>query len=275
MALNLNPLSTFTLSASTLSNLLLVTPDPIGYQPQPKSQQNEDLPTFVFTYEGINRVELSSDITDHYSEDNRALHDQIALAPEIVRVTGYIGELTSEIPPQLEGLNFIADKLEVVGQFAPQFSEAAQNALGKATQFYNSVRILEDKVVSKWVGGGDRTIQSKQQEAFAFFYGYRQQRRLFTLQTPWRIFNDMAIHNLTATQQEGEPNVSSFEIEFKKINFVNSPNLQIIDLDIASRGKNQASEVVKTGPEAPNIETETKTLFFDFTDEEGLNIVGN
>lgn len=255
MALNVNPLSILTLSASSLANLILVTPESVGYQPQSSFQDNEDLPKFLFTYEESNRIELTSDITDHYTEDNTSLHDNISIAPDIVRVTGYVGELTNEVPAELEQLNRIVDKLETVGHLAPTLSSFAQRLYGNARIVYNSTRILRDKVISKWTNQGSNNVQNKQQEAFSFFYGYMNERRLFTLQTPWRVFRNMAIKSLIADQRDSDITVSVFEIEFKKINFVDDPSQFEPEVLLAPRLDNQDRSIERTGSESPNVET--------------------
>jgi len=51
------------------------------------------------------------------------------------------------------------------------------------------------------------------------FYGYWQSRTLFTVQTPWAIFQDMAIQNLRAIQDDSTRMITDFEITFKMLRF--------------------------------------------------------
>lgn len=57
-------------------------------------------------------------------------------------------------------------------------------------------------------------------------------RTLFTIQTPWAIFEDMAILNLRAIQDESTRMITDFEVSFKQINIASTallgPTLQSI-----------------------------------------------
>ena len=48
---------------------------------------------FVMDVRMEDEVNLESDITDHYVEDNTAVQDQVSLKPEEVTVHGLVGEL--------------------------------------------------------------------------------------------------------------------------------------------------------------------------------------
>jgi uncharacterized Fe-S center protein len=69
-----------------------------------KPEDFKGIAGFVFDVITLDSIELSSDITDHYIEDNTAINDHIALKPEIIRVEGLVGELKYEIPAELRQL---------------------------------------------------------------------------------------------------------------------------------------------------------------------------
>jgi len=48
---------------------------------------------FVFDVEGATNIDLTADITDHYTEDNVAVQDHIALRPKRIRLDTYVGEV--------------------------------------------------------------------------------------------------------------------------------------------------------------------------------------
>jgi hypothetical protein len=55
-------------------------------------------------------VELNSDITDYYVEDNTAVQDHIALKPKMVTISGYQGELVTRTEQDAAGFGLSAIK---------------------------------------------------------------------------------------------------------------------------------------------------------------------
>lgn len=233
--MDLSALAPATTSATALANLVLVSPQSVvGYQPQPNSSIVGPVlppPAILFHYEGEQTVMLESDITDHYVEDNTAVQDQIAIKPEIITTHGYIGELNNVPPSFLKPLKFIADKLYVINAYTPQLTTTALIAYQQAFFLYQVAANVVDSAVSAWntlTGQGDLSVineqglnvesnQNKQQTAFQQFYGYWRSRTLFTVQTPWAIFQNMAIMRLRAIQDAETRVITDFEVTFKMI----------------------------------------------------------
>jgi hypothetical protein len=250
---SLSTLSKAQTSIVALSNAALVVPQitglfntgynaatTVGYQPQNVATQPGNVaasqPALLFHYEGENRAIIESDITDHFVEDNTAIQDQIALKPEKVNVHGFIGELNDVPPAILTPLQAAATTLTTVGAFTPQQSITAQLAYNQAFQAYqvaalainssiNAVRSLFTAGGTSVINGGTFTQlarQNKQQSMFQQFYGYWLQRTLFTVQTPWAVFQNMAIEKLTVTQDPETQVMSDFEVSFKLIRMASS-----------------------------------------------------
>lgn len=260
MSVNLTALSSVTSAAGTLGNLILVKPnDNLGIQAQlPDGSTTSD--SFLFNYEGENTVTLDSDITDHWAEDNKALQDQIALKPEMIQTNGYIGELNDIVPKVLQPLKTAADKLTVLSPFVPQVSATALIAFNTAKQAYDTAASVAGSAVSAWntIAGNDVTdingvkfqAQTKQQLAFQKFYGYWNQRQLFTVQTPWAIFNNMAIKTLRAVQDEDTRVITTFEVTFKRMRFAETIN-QVNGISFNGRAAAQAAGIVDHGVSTP------------------------
>ena len=279
-AINLSDLSNATTSAGALSNLILIDPQKvIGIQPQKDTSGLGAVfdvltggpPKFLFHYEGENTISLTSDITDHYVEDNTAIQDQSALSPEKVKVSGFIGELNDVVPEAVAFLKTIAEKLTVLSPYEPELTADALRAYNAAFQAYNAAKAVVNSAVASWAsitgtGGGvtitgsesqaelallgrDKVSQTKQQVAFQQFYGYWRQRTLFTVQTPWAIFKNMAIESLTAVQDPDTDKITNFEIEFKIMRFAQS----LLDGGglVSGRLSEQASAVVDLGTSTP------------------------
>lgn len=263
--MDLSALANVTTSATALGNLILVTPNTnLGYQPQ--NPPNKDgtpstakpPPSLVFHYEGEQTVTLESDITDHYIEDNTAIQDNIALRPLIITTHGFIGELNDVVPKALEGVKKAADKLTVISAYQPVLSVTALRAYNTALQLYALAQNTKNAGVSAWSSLAGGQTQNKQQQMFLSFKGYWESRTLFTVQTPWAIFKDMAIKNLRAIQDEESMVITDFEIQFKQMKFASTlvANFKDIKNEQAGRAANQGGVLVdlgtgKTGPDVP------------------------
>ncbi len=249
MSIDLSSLPT---DVNNVSNLVMVNPSKnIGLQPMPiadYNQQTAGLPkptsvtqalggallnfrpvqptSFLFHILSEESVTLSSDITDHYTEANSALQDHISLKPETVTVSGFIGELNDVAPVGLDLLKSAADKLTSLGPYLPVISSSAIIAYNNAAQIYAAAINAKNSAVSVFSGVGlgsttNTLVQTEQQKAFVQLKAYWETRTLFRVQTPWAIFDSMAIMSLKATQNEDTRMITDFEITFKKIRFTN------------------------------------------------------
>lgn len=73
---------------STLQNKAIVRPD----------NPPRGIAGFLFDIRQEETIELNSDITDHYVEDNTAIQDQVALKPEMITLRGLVAELSTHSP---------------------------------------------------------------------------------------------------------------------------------------------------------------------------------
>lgn len=285
---NLSALSNITTKATALSNLVLVSPQSVvGYQPQ--NPNNDDgtfsiaaqPPSFLFQYEGDQSATFESDITDHYVEINLPIQDQIALKPEIYTTRGFIGELNDVTPAFLKPVKFAADKLTNVTGLAPQLTTTALIAYNEAFFLYQVGRNAINSAVAAWssianlvTGSGGQSVigadgitiansQNKQQTAFQQLYGYWRERRLFTVQTPWAVFQNMAILRLKAIQDEETSAMTDFELTFKMIRTARTlsqfTGRQISDNSLLGRSAAQGAQGVDLGTSSPpsNISLQT------------------
>lgn len=270
-------LSQATTLVGSISNLLLATPNPaatVGYQPQNQPTATGLLslfqppPGLLFNYEGEQTATFSSDITDHFIEDNTAIQDQIALKPVVITTHGFIGELNNAPASVLGGIAQLASNtLSSIGAFAPAVSSTAQNAYNTAAAGYMLAQSASNTAVAaissiggssgaSVIGSINGTIttasnQNKQQVMFQQFYGYWQKRTLFTLQTPWAVFQNMAIQNFRAIQDESTRTISDFEVTFKQMNFASTSLLREI-MQTQGRLQSQSAPVQSAGTSALN-----------------------
>jgi hypothetical protein len=267
---NLSSLSPITTAATALSNLILVSPQStIGYQPQnpasPSGQTTQPPPSILFHYEGEQVVALESDITDHYIEDNTTIQDQWALKPETITTHGFIGELNDVAPGALAAIQAIADKLTIISAYTPVLSATALLAYNEAFQLYQVGLNAVNSAVAAWSSlsgtGGESVIsaqgislqpnQNKQQIAFQQFYGYWRSRTLFTVQTPWAVFQNMAIKSLRAIQDAETRMITDFEVNFKMIRTAATVTTPGIALTYQGRAAAQAASLTDLGTSTP------------------------
>lgn len=258
MAINLSALAPATTAATSLSNLILATPqEQLGYQPQnPPTKDGviaQNPPTLLFHYEGEQVVSLESDITDHYIEDNTAIQDQIALRPELIQTHGYIGELNDVVPKALRPLKIAADKLTSLVAYTPELTETALIAYTQAFFAYQVASQAINAGVAAWssIVGSSSAVQTKQGAMFQQFYGYWQKRTLFTVQTPWGLFQDCAIQSLRAIQDAETRVITDFEVRFKKMRFAKTTSISAQTTTLQGRASPQASGLVDCGASTP------------------------
>ncbi len=265
-------LATATTAALGLSNLILVTPQKtVGYQPQNAPSYKGDTstppPALVFHYEGENVVTLESDITDHFIENNSAIQDQISLKPEVITVQGFVGELNDVAPPALQALKVVAEKLTAIGAYAPSLSATAALAYAEAAFLYNTAATVANSAVQAWSsinGGGDTSVingnglnsaknQTKQQLYFQQLYGYWSNRTLFTIQTPWAIFQDCALKSVRAIQDAETNMITDFELQFKLMRFATTQfaTFTFDSNDTQGRLQSQSGQEVDLGVSTP------------------------
>lgn len=268
--------------SNTISNLLLATPKAtIGYQPKnapvKNGQPGTQPPSILFNYEGEQTVTIQSDITDHYVEDNTSVQDQIALKPERITTSGFIGEL-NDIPQTktLQILKTQADKLTIINAYTPVLSTTALDAYNAAVFAYQSAQKAIDaasaslSTINGLLGsGGDSSPgesvidssglnsaqnQNQQQIYFQLFYNYWRNRTLFLVQTPWAIFDNMAIESMRVIQDQNTRMVSDFEVTFKMIRFVSEIVVVSALLDsrnMQQRAATQSQGIQNFGPQNP------------------------
>lgn len=232
---NLNVASIGQIQAGALAagNLALVVPallggTPLGYQPiagvNPDGSIQPVQPPFLFHYEGENKVTLESDITDHYVETNSPIEDSITLHPKLISVHGFIGELNNIPSGALSGVlaaaKTVTDKLQGVSAYAPKLSTTATSVYNQAAQAYSTFNSVVNSGSSVLDAiNGNNPAQGKQAQAFLQFENWRDNRQLFNVQTPWRLYKNFAILSLTATQDEKTSMITDFLIVFKQMTF--------------------------------------------------------
>lgn len=200
--------------------------------------------SFAFDYRENDEVELDSEISDHWLEDNSAAQDHIAVRPALVTLSGYVSELTlsAEILNFILGtLNTATNGLSALPLFlAAQTPGGAQAIEQAVTQAQTVIQQVEQSVargaqlaniLSGLVGG---PIRNKQQLAYLQLQAYQQARIIFTVLTPFQVFQNMAIESLRAVQPPETQYWSKFTVRMKQLNIIGANSTPNYDANLAS-----------------------------------------
>lgn len=232
---------------------------------------------FLFDVEGETTSDLTSDITDHYLEDNVAVQDHIALKPQILTLRGYVGEVVYEGgAPSSTILQKAVQKLTVLNSFLPTLSKAAQQIqsslslssldftpsglASRASTLLTSPTL--NNVVDLWaLTKNINPAASKQQKAFMYFKALQEGKLLISLQTPFEFITNMAIIKVVALQDERSKYISDFSITLKKIRTVSVRSVQFDPKKYQNRTQQQAEPTAQQGNNQGQQEPLTSTLF--------------
>jgi hypothetical protein len=248
---NLNPLN-MNASASgylnTLANQYLLKP-----------ASATGLAGFVFDYEGETVVNVQSEITDHYSEQNAFFNDQVAQKPQRITLRGFVAELSiTPVSGVVGALATLQGKLTelpaILGSYTPAIVPKIAQLTSQATNLVNTV----DSYVSRaqnLVGlfTGSAVTQTKQQMAYQQLYALWANNTVFTLATPFNYFRSVCIESMSFTQDETTKDWSEISVTVKEVRIVGttSPGSglspQLAAQNVAGRASSQIQNPVNNG----------------------------
>ena len=181
----------------------------------------EGINGFVFDIPQTDTVNLTAEITDHWTETNVAIQDHIAFQPVKITLTGIVAELIWEKSKGAAAAEQAIQRAMDVKALSPELAQGATQYLSgyeelnrqkdQAKKVYNDLNTFYDK---------NLISTTKQGKAYgileSMFYG----RTLCTVNTPWKYFTNMAIENLTFNQDETTKDMTTVTVTFKQINSI-------------------------------------------------------
>lgn len=213
----------------------------------------EGINGWVFDIPKSEQVRLSSDITDHYMENNSFVNDHIVDRPIEITLSGFVGELVWKKPTGFGAdLNFFSGSLSVVdaylGDYSPQELQKQQNLLGEIQKNNNFVKQIVQKttnIVKSFSGDG----QSKtlQQVAYNELKALKDNRSLLKVQTPFAYFENMLIQEITFVQGEDSNSYCDISITLKEARFA---EISVVSFDedlLPSRNQQQDTKESDNG----------------------------
>jgi hypothetical protein len=206
--------------------------------------QVEGINGLVFDIPESEELNLSASITDHVVEDNTTLNDHIAIAPVKINLTGKVSELVLKKSTLQKYAETVLNVLGSVGALSPAMSQSAMEALSLAIRAQQAVEQSLKKLASfAELFGGD-AAKTAQQRYYETISQYLYSKGLFTVQTPWKTFENMAIESVSFSQDESTTQWSTINVSLKQITLAKTKQL---DTEIKGRVKLQKAPVENKG----------------------------
>lgn len=175
---------------------------------------------------GDEEVRLTSNISDHYSENNTTIQDNIALPPPEITTAGLVAELlltpsaAGAVPaPTGTPANPVDPIIEQGPSFTPQATQVMAQSAAAALLAIIGVTGAKSLALFQQSLAPQQPGQTRQSNAFGFFTQLWLGRQLFTVETPWGFFNNMAMQSLSGRQGKDSRFQTQFSITFKQIRF--------------------------------------------------------
>lgn len=227
-----------TKSLSTLQKQAIVRPD----------NPPKGISGFLFDLPEEDKFTRESDITDHFAENNTPLHEHWAVRPEMITLQGIVSEI-KENQSAVSKVEVTIDPLPEAEELDPDYSQAAIEAIYSDELNSDLTNDAASKANSLYELYKNRTPSTAAQiSAFQYFYNLQDSRQLCSVETPWGIFNDMAIQSITAIQGESTKSQTQFIITFKAMKFADEPTFYVGKL--AGRAVAQGSDTEEGGNKA-------------------------
>lgn len=169
-----------------------------------------------FGSETTNSISLRSQITTHYMENNVSAQDHWAIAPIGYTLSGLVGEVmhTTKIKNQEVKQRDLIDYLKPLGMISPTFDSLTQSAINEKNAIIASLQRYEK--IARKVFAEITNIQTKttnQQKIIEMLNKLRVNRQLVTVYTPFGVYENLAIEEVTETQNNSKYQ-SNLEIRF-------------------------------------------------------------
>ena len=213
---------------------------------------NMGLAGFVFDIEDETKIEMQSDITDHYTENNTPRQSNIVNKPAIITLRGYVGELVHRNAPPKTKLQELAEKISTINAFVPVITSSARQARDLISGdnktsgdfFAQGVATGVDLYQTFQTLNPPKTAQAK---AFNFFRSLWSARQLVSLGTPYTFYRNMGILSITAIQSGDNEEVTDFSVTLKEVRFAKSKLVKFDQEKYQGRSKGEISETQKKG----------------------------
>lgn len=219
---------------------------------------------FVFDGEDETKIELQSEVTEHYTENNTAISDNIALKPVIITLRGYVGELVYRGAKPKSQIQKLTEKISTINAFIPVLTASASQAKSILQKDFANTQNYYSQALASGVDlyqtfhtlNPPKTAQAR---AFNFFRSMWAAKQLVSLETPYSFFRNMAILGITAIQDKESKYVTDFSITLKQVNFAETKLVKYDPTKFQQRSAAEISEPNNKGKvNSPNLNSTKK-----------------
>lgn len=210
---------------------------------------------WVFDIPRGEEISLSSDVTDHPTENGSFISDHVVNKPVQITLSGYVGNLVYR-SPQPGSVEYQADQmtsklLAVNSYLGPLTQGATQKAAAVTSQvsyIANQVNAIKKKatnIVSFFKG--EEKEPDPQTVAFNELSALWKSKQIVSVQTYWQFFGTMIITNVSARHDEQTDDYTDISVTLKEIRLVNVKTTAVKEDLFAAANTQQGAEEVDKG----------------------------
>lgn len=238
---------------------------------------------FVFDYEGETQLLIDSEISDHYTEQNAFINDQVAQKPQRITLRGFVGEHVDNSNAGVVGaLNALQSKLTQLPAITGKYTPAVvQQIAAGVTSVTSTVNKIDDAIgrAQNAIGLFDSSAASptRQQKAYKQLYTLWANNTVFTLVTPYNYFSSVMIERVIMVQPEETKDWSEFAVTVKEVRFLQTPpstpgvSQQIASQNLSGRAAVQGQAQSNQG-KVQGTQTAFSGLFSSFGRVQGPSV---
>lgn len=213
-------------------------------------------------------IELSADVTDHYTEQNFAVQDNIANKPLVCTLRGFVAEQVAERAEPKGEFVELAKRLTTIVSYVPVVTQQARQVNNLLTgQKEDKKKLLDDSIGT----GVDlfkafkelNPPKTKQAKAYNFLKALYDAKQLVGVDTPFGFLKNMAIQNIVIRQGTNSFQ-SDLSVTLKQIRFATTKLVEFDSNQYQNRTNNQRAEVKNKGKvEGKKVDRSILSGFFN------------
>lgn len=230
---------------------------------------------FKFHIPESEMVRFENEITDHYVDTGTAIQDHIVQKPITITLNGYIGDYFYSIHKIEDMVALITPTITLVKEYLPQVARTLGIKLGKQQNPELKLIQLPGGPQAPVSGNVEKhkfnlmdlyklfqnlyKMKSAQARAFLYFECLWKSRSLFSVETTWKRYDNMAIQSIQA-KRDNNADITEFSVTFKQITFANTltiptaeytnyMNNETADLENSNRYEQEIGEFADKGVE--------------------------
>lgn len=209
---------------------------------------------FAFDYRGDDEVDIEAEVTDHWLEDNTAVQDHIGVRPTIVTVKGFQSELNlsrTQLALINRALSSVTSGLTQVdaylGHYTPGALESIQRAISQAQNIAIQIEQAAARAAQVASFFQPGPALNRQQAAYFELSSLALARVVFTVATPFQVFENMVITSMKVVQPKETRGWSDFTVKMKQLQFTQDLSLPFFTANNAGRTASQVQPGTQNG----------------------------